>query len=394
MQIAYCTNVVAGSSLAEMRSQVERVFTGVRKLLASPAPLPLGLWLSATAAQQVLEDPDGARRLRDWLGERGLSVVTFNGFPYHQFHGPVVKHRVYEPHWADARRLLYTTQLVDLLVQLLPPDVKEASVSTLPIGWRGSFHASGSGANTGVASANLQQLARHCARVEDRTGVRVHVDLEPEPGCALDRASDAVSFFEHVLPARRGESEMRRHLGICHDVCHAAVMFESQEDVLGAYRRAGIHVGKVQLSSAPACHGASDELAVLASFVEPRYLHQTCVRSGTDVQFYEDLPLALAAAPQGEWRTHFHVPIFAERLGALRTTQEQLGECLRAIARWPQEEWPQLEVETYAWDVLPTEAGGPSADDATHITQGIAAELRWAARQWDDARAVAHGARA
>jgi hypothetical protein len=133
---------------------------------------------------------------------------------------------------------------------------------------------------------------------------------------------------------------------------------------------------------------------VLASFVEPRYLHQTCVRSGMDVHFYDDLPLALAAAPQGEWRTHFHVPIFAQHLGALRTTQQQLAQCLGVIAGWPQQEWPQLEVETYAWDVLPTQAGGSLSADADHVTQGIAAELRWAMRVWNDARAAAHGVRA
>jgi sugar phosphate isomerase/epimerase len=384
VQLAYCTNVVAGSSLAEMRSNVERVFTGVRKLVCPTGILPLGLWLSAQSAAQLAHQPNGAQQFRDWLEARGLSVVTLNGFPYHQFHAGPVKHRVYQPHWADAGRLIFTTQLIDLLPALLPAGSTHASISTLPLGWRESFQAVSGGASHGVAISQLQQVARHCARVEDQTGVRVTVDLEPEPGCALDRASDVVEFFDRAFPTGNGRFDARRYIGVCHDICHAAVMFESQQEVLQIYRQAGIRVGKVQISSAPTCGGAPDELAVLASFSEPRYLHQTCVRTPQGVLFFEDLSAALAQAPEGEWRTHFHVPIHVSRLGALGTTQHEIVECLRTIAAWPLDQQPQLELETYAWDVLP--AAGIERMPGS-IIPGIAAELRWAAERVAECRA-------
>lgn len=388
MEVAYCTNVVAGGTLDEMRSNVERIFVPVRAALDIEAPLPLGLWLSARAADELARQPGGARALCEHLAERGLVVTTLNAFPYHHFHAAVVKRAVYEPNWADARRLLYTMQLADLLVDLLPPGVKHASISTLPLGWRPVMYAQGGGAALGVAGAHLQQLALHCARLEERTGVRVHVDLEPEPGCALDTAQDVVQFFERALPAPRQGLDPRRYIGVCHDVCHAAVMFERQDAVLTTYRQAGIRVGKVQISNAPVCSDAPDELAVLASFAEPRYLHQACVRNDGAVQFFEDLPLALAAAPVGEWRTHFHVPVFAHRLGALGTTQSEIDECLRTIAPWPAEEQPQIEVETYAWEVLPAQAL-----EGHDLSAGIAAELRWTRQRLDAARLAAGQAR-
>ena len=56
---------------------------------------------------------------------------------------------------------------------------------------------------------------------------------------------------------------------------------------------------------------------------------------GTLVRF-ADLPEALAAGVDGhgidEWRVHFHVPVFAARLGDCTTTQPQLEEMLDAIA--------------------------------------------------------------
>lgn len=379
---AYCTNVVAGRTLDATRAAVVRTMGGVRARLGVIDALPIGLWLSARAAEELASQPDGARRLRDELARAGLSVVTLNGFPYHDFHQPVVKHAVYEPHWADVRRLLHTQRLADLLPDLVPAGTRTASISTLPLGWRARFSLEGCGASVGLAGAMLEQLVAHLARVEDRTGVRVTVDLEPEPGCMLDRPQDAVGFLLHALRARPGMPDPRRYVGICHDTCHAAVMFDGQRDALRAYREAGIRVHKVQLSSAIASDGSPEGLAVLAAYAEPRWLHQTCVRAADgSVRFWEDIPFALAAEPVGEWRTHFHVPLFAVRLGALGTTQSAVDECMSEIASWPADERPAFEAETYAWDVLPRDASPAEA-----LEDGIAAELRWAAE-----RLRAHG---
>ncbi len=382
---AYCTNVVAGRTLEETCSNVERTFGAVRALVSPGAPLPIGLWLSARAVAQLSESIDGPTALRDRLAAAGLEIRTLNAFPYHHFHDAEVKERVYEPHWADTRRALYTAELADMLPSLLPPGTATASISTVPLGWRARFSLEGCGASIGVASALLEQTVRHLARVEDRTGVRVTVDLEPEPGCMLDRTADVTGFFEHVLLARRGEPDPRRYIGVCHDVCHAAVMFEDQRTVLRAYRHAGIRVNKVQVSSAITADGSPESLAVLAGFAEPRWLHQTCVRApdGT-VRFHADIPWALAAEPVGEWRTHFHVPVFAARLGVLGTTQDAIGECLDEIASWPADERPLVELETYAWDALPD-----GAREGTALVDGIVREIQWCATRMESAAAAA-----
>jgi sugar phosphate isomerase/epimerase len=372
---AYCTNVLAGRTLDETRSAVIGTMGAVRARVAPGSVLPIGLWLSARAAQELAAATDGARRLRDEFANAGLSVVTLNGFPYHDFHLPTVKHLVYEPHWADVRRLIHTTQLADLLVDLLPAGTTRASISTLPLGWRERFSLEGCGASIGLAGAMLEQLAAHLARLEDRTGVRITVDLEPEPGCMLDRTRDVVGFFDHALRSRAGGPDVRRYVGVCHDTCHSAVMFEGQREALRAYRDAGIGVHKVQVSSAIEADGSPDSVLVLSTFAEPRWLHQTCVRrSDGSVGFWEDLPFALASGTHGTWRTHFHVPVFAARLGALATTQDAIVECLEELASWPEDERPQLEVETYAWDALPD-----GAREGQALVDGIAREVEWCA---------------
>jgi hypothetical protein len=381
--LGYCTNVHAGASLTQMQANLERFALPVKAIVSPDAPMGVGLWLSAAAAQQLAQ-PDQVKALADWLGARGLQPFTFNGFPFGDFHEPVVKHRVYAPDWSDPRRLRYTRDLARILAGLLPEGA-EGSISTLPVGWRAAL-ARQPGALV-AAAANLRDLVHHLARLELDTGRLIHVDLEPEPGCYLDTGAGVVSFFREHLLGTADDLSTLAYLRVCHDVCHAAVMFESQEEVLALYRAAGIRVGKVQLSSALAADldGADpaqrrETRAQLGAFVEDRYLHQTVCR-GPDGHcvFHEDLDSALAAAdarapaPGTQCRVHFHVPIFLDRIDALGTTSGDIGRCLRAIKA--DDQVHHFEVETYAWTVLP-----PSWQQAD-LAEGIARELQWVRQQ-------------
>lgn len=367
--IAYCTNVHAGADLAETERQLAEHSTRVRELVAPNAMLPIGLWLSAIAAGE-LESPALVRSFRDRLTALGLEVVTLNGFPFLDFHDHVIKHAVYEPHWGRPERLAYTVRLANILVDLLPDHVRDASISTVPIGWRPTFTNEGCGASVGMAASQLEAIASHLARIERDRGIRIHLDLEPEPGCLLDRASHVVDLFDQCFG---GSPEVLRHIGVCHDICHSAVMFEPQREALEAYAKAGIRVGKVQVSSAIEADGSRASLEALRHFDEPKYLHQTCVRMDSgEVRFFEDLRPALGLTPKGTVRTHFHVPIFLERLGApyesLGTTRGEIAACLAAL---PPDPLRTIEVETYAWTVL------PEGLQTGRLADGIAAEIRW-----------------
>ncbi len=397
--LGYGTNIHAGATLKQSLEEIGRHAPRVRELVNAQhgapvsSPLPIGLWLSARSISAMNEgggpveaaglDPSSPiESLREWLAARGLEVFTFNAFPYGDFHGPVVKRAVYEPHWGDARRLLYTLDIAELAVRLCPVGTSDISISTLPLGWRKTFPGKSEAAALGVATANLQSVVRRLAALEEQTGVCVHVDLEPEPGCMLDRAVDVVKLFGDILktdaaipglPRERREALVRRHLRVCHDICHSAVMFEDQAVALDTYRRAGISVGKVQVSAAIECDGSDRAFRWLRHFDEPRWLHQTCVLDGTgQVHFHEDLGGAIEEAPDGLWRSHFHVPVFAEELapeGAVRSTRAEIESCLRSIR--PDDRIAAYEVETYAWSALP--AGVRRAT----LAEDVAAELAW-----------------
>jgi hypothetical protein len=148
---------------------------------------------------------------------------------------------------------------------------------------------------------------------------------------------------------------------VCFDACHSAVAYEEPEEALDALDTAGIRVGKAQLSAALTV--PADAHAELRAFADPVYLHQVTERGSN--RSWPDLPQALAEDGSGEeWRVHFHVPIFVERYGALRSTQEHLERCIRRVRT------SHLEIETYTWDVLPAELKASSVDS-------IAREYEW-----------------
>ncbi len=384
--LGYCTNVHAGVGIEQMRENLQRYATEVKRHFSPDRPMGLGLWLSAQAASELLKgDRGGVAGLRDWLASEGLVPMTMNGFPYGDFHQPVVKHAVYLPVWGDPARTAYTLDLIEILDQLLPPGMV-GSISTLPVAWDESA------TTKSAAASELQKVARHLAQRKQDTSREIVLCIEPEPGCLFQRSSDVIAFFHDYLfdsatVDREDVQAAQAHLQICHDVCHAAVMFEEQQQVIDAYRQAEIGIGKVQISSAiavpfyqmhPDSHAAA--LNRLAQFAEDRYLHQTvCLNRMTgESEFFEDLPLALATASdrsleEEEWRIHFHVPLFAEQLGMLATTQADVFSCLQSIESDAEAELPHFEVETYAWDVLPADL---AADD---LATGISREMKWAA---------------
>lgn len=385
----YCTNVHAGASLQQALVEIDRYATQVRALLVPEGRLPLGLWFSESAAEQIVAD-GRLGWLRDWLSERGLVAYTLNGFPQGDFHLPTVKHSVFQPTWNCQSRANYTQRLAQILESLLAEGAV-GSISTLPLGWP---HAPWHSENYSLAADFLLATARYLHRLSEKRGCEIVLAIEPEPGCVLDTADGLVAFFERYLLSGPDADIARQHLTVCHDICHSGVMFEPQREVLEKYLSAGIRIGKVQVSSA--IHVPWNEvvgnaqtqaslLQQLNGLNEPRYLHQTTSRDESlrMNSIVEDLPIALQHLstnnlPVDAWRIHFHVPIYVESFGGLQTTQSDIAEAciflqencqLQLLGR----NWftGHYEVETYAWTVLPPELA------VNDLAVGIAKELEY-----------------
>ena len=383
--LTYCTNIHAGEPLDEVMASLARHLPGVRAGAGGKGPFGVGLRLGHAAAEG-LRDPKALAALKRFLAEGNYYVFTINGFPYGAFHGRAVKEDAYKPDWSDPHRLAYTDHLADLLAELLPQG-QEGSVSTVPC----TFKPWAEG-RLGAIVENLIRHVSHLISIERSKGKIISLALEPEPYCLLETIEETVAFFHEHLFSRAGiarlaalsglsageaESAMRRHIGVCYDVCHAAVEFEDPKVSVDRLRGNGISIPKIQLSSALKVERIDAASAKqLSAFAEPVYLHQVVQKSNGSLRRFVDLPQALAEAERAagaEWRVHFHVPVFLEKMEHFGTTQSFLSEILRLHRAAPIS--AHLEVETYTWDVL------PATYRNVELAAAIARELNWVKTQ-------------
>ncbi len=386
--LTYCTNIHAGESWAEIRAALGRHLPDVKARISSDRPMGVGLRLSAVAARE-LSEPAVLSELQQFLADGGFYVFTINAFPYGSFHGERVKERVYAPDWRTPERLAFTNLVADLLSDLAPRAMT-ASISTVP----GAFRSEAARRIDAERIAEgFVRAAAHLNGIFRDTGRTIVLAIEPEPACVLETTEEAIGFFQDHLfashacalfarltgvPAREAELSLRRHIGLCFDVCHSAVAFEDATPALRAVRAAGITIAKLQLSAALRATGAASCFErLLGRFDDGIYLHQTVERRDGRITRHTDLPDAFRAARRGaaggEWRVHCHVPVFLDRYEELASTQETLREVL-ALCR-VEEISPHLEVETYTWNVL------PQGFKSTDVAGDIVRELQWVRRE-------------
>ncbi|MFN3241912.1 MAG: metabolite traffic protein EboE [Planctomycetota bacterium] len=376
-RITYCTNVHPApdldQQLATLRDHVAPVAAAAR---TEGRAFGLGGWWPMQLVEVLHADAAARARLRGAMDDAGAPLWTLNVFPFGDFHQEVVKTAVYAPDWGDEERLLYTRRCAEVGAQLLGRgDV--LPMSTLPLGYRGD----------GEAPADVRRMARNLARaasmlaaIEADTGVRCVLALEPEPNCLLETVAQAADFldrwlFEEGAWTTVPAEHLRRHLGVCVDLCHLAVLDEDPLAALAELRRRGIEVPKIQVSSCLEVRHANG-IEPLLAFEEPRYLHQTMAANGLRSLDLDGVRARRAEFERaGRVRTHYHVPLDWDQDGPFGSTQQQVRRVLEALAA-DSAPVPLLEVETYTWSVL-----GDTFGDAP-LHQRIRRELDWVAAFW------------
>jgi len=380
VHLTYCTNIHAGESWPDIRASLDAHVPAIKAEVAPDRPLGIGLRLSGQAAAAA-RAPDAIAAFRDQLARLGAYVFTINAFPFGPFHGVRVKEHVYLPDWRSDERVAFTADSAAVLAGVLPDGV-DGSISTVPGAFKPNGRAEGAAA---AMTARLLQAVADLVEVERRSGRRIALALEPEPCCFLETVDESITFFQSALfspdavqkfaamacvGASEAETLLRRHLGICYDVCHGAVEYEDPVAALDRLAAAGIAVPKIQLSAAMRVPAMTHDLvAAVMRYDDGIYLHQTIARNDGGLTRYVDLPDAIAALDGGapEWRIHCHVPVFLADLGTLQSTRADLVATLAALRT--RHRSSHLEVETYTWDVLPEglRTGSKAADIAREI---------------------------
>jgi len=314
-----------------------------------------------------------------------------NGFPYGGFHHTKVKDHVHSPDWTTPERVSYTIRLFNILAELLPSDM-EGGISTSPLSYK-YWHSPDQQRDAfEKATKNILLVVEYLIQIKEKTGKLLHLDIEPEPDGLLESGPGFFDWYErYLLPmseqylrkqlgytAEMSAIAVRDHVQLCYDVCHFAVGYEDHAAVIQQLHEKKIRVGKIQISAALKALMPDDKakregvVQAFRQFNESTYLHQVVARQvNGSFERYPDLPEALNDgnnASTKEWRSHFHVPLFIQDYGLLKSTQSDIGTVLSIQSKQPFTN--HLEVETYTWEVLPDALKVP-------LSESIIREMEW-----------------
>ena len=373
--LTYCTNIHPGEEWSRVFANLKQYIPDLKARLAPDKPFGIGLRLADVATRELVQS-NALADFRLWLTEQDLYVFTLNGFPYGGFHSQVVKDQVYAPDWSKQERLDYTLRLVNILAKLLPADVMEGSISTLPLSYKPWFKGNQILQETVTKSAShIAQVVAEMVRIRIDTEKVLHLDLEPEPDGLIENTAEVIEYFQtYLLPIGgaylaehlgisllAAEALLREHVRVCYDTCHFAVGYEDPRQVFQQLQAAGIQIGKIQISAALQVKIPSDVeerrqvKERLEHFTESTYLHQVVARDDCgQLHHYPDLETALPYLEHTtacEWRIHFHVPIFIHDYQLLQSTQDDIVTVLELLQS--NNVSNHLEIETYTWSVLP-----------------------------------------
>jgi sugar phosphate isomerase/epimerase len=389
--LTYSTLVHPGDTWEALWKSVTTYLPRVKARVSPDAPFGVSLRLSARTAQTLVADRAAREQLKAFLDDNDLYVYTANAFPYGAFKNTVVKEQVYEPDWRSEERTQYTMNVADVLAEIGAPGMSP-SIQSAPLGFKPRV----TGPDVVDSfTEHVLRVAAHLVTLERRTGRTVTLALEPEPYCFLETTDEAVAYFRNHLYSGASASRLarlariavsdahgalRRHIGVVFDICHQAVEYEDIPASLDKLVQAGIPIFKLQEAAAlHVPHVTQEAVDTLARWAESVYLTQTIERKDGRLTQFLNLEDAFAAwrrdpGPR-EWRIHFHVPVFLEELGPgpIRTTRFAIEQALAAQRALQLS--PQLEIETYTWDVLPDHL------KTGDIVDYVCMEIDWVRRQ-------------
>jgi len=383
--LTYSTLVHPADDWDQLWKSVNTYLPQVKARMAPDQKFGTCLRISAPSAAALTADPAKRGDLKQFLADNDLYVYTANAFVYGVFKKQIIKEDVYEPDWQTDDRTEYTMQVANLLAELAPEGVSP-SIQSAPLGFKPKV--------TGDHvvedyTTNVIRVVAHLVKLHKDTGKMVTLGLEPEPRCYLETTDETIEYFKnHLYSGRTAQrlakatglneadaaAAMRKHTGVVFDIGHQAVGYEDIPASLQKLVDAGVQIVKLQEAASMFMPGVTQKTVdALQAFAKTIYLSQTCQKKDGETTWFLNLEDAFEdwyrnPGPR-EWRTHFHVPVFLDDLGAFGTTRFALEQALAFHKKHPLSD--HLEIETYTWDVLPDHL--KTGDIVEYVTR----EMEW-----------------
>jgi hypothetical protein len=381
--LTYSTLVHQTDNWEQLWKSVNTYLPAVKARVAPNQKFGVCLRTSAPSIALLAEEPSKRADLKQFFADNDLYLYTANAFVYGVFKKQVIKEDVYEPDWQTPERRDYTKQVASLLADLAPEGINP-SIQTAPLGFKPKV----TGPDVVEAyTSNVIDVVAHLVELKKKTGKTVTLGLEPEPRCYLETTDETITYFKNHLfsgaTAKRlatltGLNEadaaqaMRDYMGVVFDIGHQAVGYEDIPASLQKLVDNGVQIVKLQEAASMYIPDVQQKTVdALQPFARTIYLSQTCQKKDGKMTWFLNLEDAFEDWYKNpgtrEWRTHFHVPVFLNDLGAFGTTRFALEQALAFHKKTPLS--THLEIETYTWDVLPDHL--KTGDIVEYVTREI-----------------------
>jgi sugar phosphate isomerase/epimerase len=383
--LTYSTLVHQTDNWDQLWKSVNTYLPAVKARVAPHEKFGVCLRTSAPSAELLSAEPTKVADLKKFFADNDLYLYTANAFVYGVFKKQIIKEDVYEPDWATPERREYTKKVANLLAELAPEGINP-SIQSAPLGFKPKV----TGDDVVEAyTSNVVDVVAHLVELKKKTGKTVTLGLEPEPRCYLETTDETVKYFtEELFSGKTAQSlakatglneadaaaAMKKHMGVVFDIGHQAVGYEDIPASLQKLVDNGVQIVKLQEAASMYIPDVNQKIVdALQSFAKTIYLSQTCQKKDGKQTWFLNLEDAFEdwyknPGPR-EWRTHFHVPVFLDDLGAFGTTRFALEQALAFHKKTPLS--THLEIETYTWDVLPDHL--KTGDIVEYVTR----ELEW-----------------
>jgi hypothetical protein len=381
--LTYSTLVHQTDNWEQLWKSVNTYLPAVKARVAPNQKFGVCLRTSAPSVELLSTEPSKVADLKTFFADNDLYLYTANAFVYGVFKKQIIKEDVYEPDWATPERREYTKKVATLLAELAPDGINP-SIQSAPLGFKPKV--------TGedvveTYTSNVIDVVAHLVELKKKTGKTVTLGLEPEPRCYLETTDETIAYFKNHLfsdaTAKRlakatglheadAAQAMRDYTGVVFDIGHQAVGYEDIPVSLQKLVDNGVQIVKLQEAASMYIPDVSQTIVdALQPFAKTIYLSQTCQKKDGKMTWFLNLEDAFAdwyknPGPR-EWRTHFHVPVFLNDLGAFGTTRFALEQALAFHKKTPLS--AHLEIETYTWDVLPERL--KTGDIVEYVTREI-----------------------
>jgi hypothetical protein len=381
--LTYSTLVHQTDNWDQLWASVNTYLPAVKARVAPDQRFGVCLRTSAPSAAALSADAGKRAALKQFFADQDLYLYTANAFVYGVFKKQVIKEEVYEPDWQTPERRDYTKQVATLLAELAPEGINP-SIQSAPLGFKPKV----TGDDVVEAyTSNVIDVVAHLVDLKKRTGKTVTLGLEPEPRCYLETTDETIVYFKnHLFSGRTAQrlarvtslneadaaQAMRDYTGVVFDIGHQSVGYEDIPVSLQKLVDNGVQIVKLQEAASMYIPNVTQQTVdALQSFAKTIYLSQTCQKKDGEQTWFLNLEDAFAdwyknPGPR-EWRTHFHVPVFLNDLGAFGTTRFALEQALAFHKKTPLS--THLEIETYTWDVLPDHL--KTGDIVEYVTREI-----------------------